>query len=410
MLLSLAGIDELSELALADNTLILGANVTWAQLEAFSRGRLAAVHALTERFGSPQIRNAASVIGNIAHGSPVADSLCFLMVFEAELELVSVRGTRTLKIGEFYRGPKETKIAPDEIITRVKIPLPARNELVKLYKISKRKEMDVSTFRAAIRIARNGDSIASAAIAYSGVGPTVRRMTATEEFLIGRPFSLATFREAGRRARAEIEPVSNVRGSSGFRLQLADNILAKFYYETACDEPRPLETVEDIARAVARANGQPSRDSQEKVLATDEVGPGATPTAPSSWIGRSTPHESAHAHVTGRATFLDDLPRFASELLVEFIGSPLAYARINQIAIDDARKIDGIAGVFCALDVPGDNRFGPIFHDEEVLALDECVHVGQPIVALAGENRRALSPGAGSRSHRARTSSRRSVA
>ena len=197
ILLSLAGIDELSGIALADNTLSVGANVTWAQLEAFSQGTLPEVHVLTQRFGSPQIRNVASVVGNIAYGSPVADSLCFLMVVEAELELMSIRGARTLRIGEFYRGPKQTRIAPDEIITRVKIPLPARDEIVKLYKISKRKEMDVSTFRAAIRIARSGDSIGSAAIAYSGVGPTVRRMTETETFLVGRPVLPGDFPRGG---------------------------------------------------------------------------------------------------------------------------------------------------------------------------------------------------------------------
>ena len=133
----------------------------------------------------------------------------------------------------FYRGPKQTVLAADEFITRVLIPLPARDEIVKLYKISKRKEMDVSTFRAGIRIARHGDSIGSAAIAYSGVGPTARRLPQTEAFLAGRPFSEATFREAGKRARAEIEPISDVRGSRDFRLQLAENVLLKFYYQAA---------------------------------------------------------------------------------------------------------------------------------------------------------------------------------
>jgi len=424
ILLSLVGIDELSGIALADNTLSVGANVTWAQLEAFSQGTLPEVHALTQRFGSPQIRNVASVVGNIAHGSPVADSLCFLMVVEAELELVSTRGARTLLIGEFYRGPKQTQTGTDEIITRVKIPLPARDEIVKLYKISKRKEMDVSTFRAAIRIARRGDSIGSAAIACSGVGPTVRRMTETETFLAGRPFSLATFREAGRRARAEIEPISNVRGSSDYRLQLAENILAKFYHEAAGEGPLPLnplaqvregeppgepisvaarteprppritqahsETGGDPASPCGHPNGPPSYETRRLGQSGHGLDLDATPTASGSWLGRSTPHESAYAHVTGKAAFIDDMPRFENEILVEFIASPLPHARIARIVFDDALTIDGIAGVFRAADVPGDNHFGPIFHDEELLAALECHHIGQPIVALAGENRQVL--------------------
>ena len=80
------------------------------------------------------------------------------------------------------------------------------------------------------------------------------------------------------------------------------------------------------------------------------------------------PHESAHGHVTGQAVYLDDLPPFRNELLVEFVGSPLAHARIVALDVSRPPKIEGIAAVFTAADVPGDNRFGPIFHDEELLA------------------------------------------
>ena len=365
-ILSLAGMSELAKITLDDGVLSVGANVTWARLEAFAQGSLPDIRALTERFGSPQIRNVATLVGNIAHGSPVADSLCFLTIVAAELEMVSIRGTRRVAIKDFHTGPKQTVVAPDEIITRVMIPLPAPDEIVKLYKISKRKEMDVSTFRAGIRISRNGERIESAAIAYCGVGPTVLRLRRTEAFLAGRPFSEATFREAGTVARAEVEPISDVRGSRSFRLKLAENILLKFYHETARAEPR--------------ANGKPSPSSS--LRGVQKVEPVA--------VGGSIPHESALAHVTGEAVYLDDLPPFRNELLVEFVGSPLAHARIVTLDISAAAQVDGIAAVFTAADVPGDNHFGPIFHDEELLAEGECHHVGQPIVVLAGESHAAL--------------------
>ena len=88
--------------------------------------------------------------------------------------------------------------------------------------------------------------------------------------------------------------------------------------------------------------------------------------------------------------YLDDLPPFRNELLVEFVGSPLAHARIVALDISAAAEVEGIAAVFTAADVPGDNHFGPIFHDEELLAAHECHHIGQPIVVLAGESRAAL--------------------
>jgi xanthine dehydrogenase small subunit len=230
-LLSLAALGELARIQLEDGVLSVGANVTWAELQAFSAGKLPEMHAISERFGSPQIRHVATLVGNIAHGSPVADSLCFLLIVGAELELASALGARRVGIEEFYHGPGRTAIAPDEIIAKVLISLPAPDELVRLYKISKRKDMDALTFRAGIRVAREGEFIGSAGIAFSGIGPVPCRLRETEAFLAGRPFSESTFREAGKRARAEIEPVSDVRGSRGFRLQLAENILVKYYFE-----------------------------------------------------------------------------------------------------------------------------------------------------------------------------------
>ena len=230
-ILSLARIRELGGITHERDVLSVGATVTWTELEEFSRDTLPLVHALTKRFGSPQIRNAATLVGNIAHGSPVADSICFLLISEAELEVGGPGGCRRVKIEGFHRGPKQTTLGEAEIIARVVIPLPGPHELVRLYKISKRKEIDTSTFRAGIRIAERGGRIRSAAVAFSGVAPTARRLRETESFLLGQPFSHATFCEAGKRARAEVEPISDVRGSSRFRLRLAENILVKFYHE-----------------------------------------------------------------------------------------------------------------------------------------------------------------------------------
>jgi xanthine dehydrogenase small subunit len=232
-LLSLAGVEALAEIRREGEVLSVGANVTWEQLEAYARGTLPVIAEMTRRFGSPQIRSVATLVGNIAHGSPVADSLCLLMIAGAELESTGAGDTRRIAIDAFSPGAEREDLAAGAIITRVLIPLPDRDEIVKLYKVSKRKEMDVSTFRAGIRIARSGDAIGRAAIAYAGVGPTVRRLRQTEAFLEGRPFSEETFRAAGRRARAEVEPISDHRGSREYKLRLAENILLKFYFDWA---------------------------------------------------------------------------------------------------------------------------------------------------------------------------------
>src|SRR5262249_49897287 len=194
------------------------------------------------RFGSPQIRNVSTLVANVAHGSPIADSLPFLLVMDADVELLSRRGNRRVKLNGFYKGYKVNDLAPDEIITRVILPLPAPDELVKLSKVPRRNDLDIATFGAGIRIKRAGDVITRAYVAYSGVAPTVVRLPGTEAFLQGKLLAEETFQEAGRVARAEIQPISDVRGTRDFRWQLAENILMKFYFDCTGVELQPAAT------------------------------------------------------------------------------------------------------------------------------------------------------------------------
>jgi xanthine dehydrogenase large subunit len=107
-------------------------------------------------------------------------------------------------------------------------------------------------------------------------------------------------------------------------------------------------------------------------------------------IGQPLAHDSAREHVTGEAVYIDDLPPLASELRVDFVGSPVAHGRIRRVDVSRASKTDGIAAVFTHVDVPGANTFGPVFHDEELLVAEICHYIGQPIVVLAAANKAAL--------------------
>jgi xanthine dehydrogenase small subunit len=231
-LMSLARVHDLGEITCSDHTAIIGANVTWTQMEAFARETLPELYRIIIRFGSPQIRNVATVVANVAHGSPIADSLPLLLIMDAELDVVGVRGRRRVKLNGFYKGYKKKDLAPDELITRVFLQLPAPDELLKLYKVSRRNDLDIATFGAGIRIKKAGNVITRASVAFSGVATTVVRLPGTEAYLQGKLLVEETFREAGRVARSEIEPISDVRGSRDFRWQLAENILVKFYFDS----------------------------------------------------------------------------------------------------------------------------------------------------------------------------------
>lgn len=229
--LSLDAVDGLGDISMDDGHLTVGGRVTLAQLEEFARGRIPELARVLDRFGSPQIKNAGTLAGNIANASPIADTLPFLFVTDARLELAGRDGTRTVPIASFYRGYKKLDLAADEIITRISIPLPARGDTLRLYKVSKRSHLDISSFTAAMLMRRAGDRIDAIRIAYGGVAPVVLRLPRTESFLTGKPFSLETIEDAGAIAREEIAPISDVRGSREFRLQLAENVLRKFYYD-----------------------------------------------------------------------------------------------------------------------------------------------------------------------------------
>jgi xanthine dehydrogenase small subunit len=236
-LLSLQRVPGLSSIEPTDEGVAIGANVSWTQVEQFAKEALPEFYKIIIRFGSPQIRNVSTLVGNVAHGSPIADSLPLLYVMDAELEVVGRAGSRRAKVNGFYKGYKVKELAADEIITRVLLPLPASDELLRLYKVSRRNDLDIATFGAAIRVRRAGEIITRAHVAYSGVGPMVLRLPATEGFLQGKLFTEATFREAGRVAQREIQPISDVRGTRDFRLLLAKNIMLKFYMDCPRTEP-----------------------------------------------------------------------------------------------------------------------------------------------------------------------------
>ncbi len=136
-----------------------------------------------------------------------------------------------MNINDFYTGYRKNVMAPGEIIARLHVPLPAAGDVFKLYKVSKRKDLDISTFSAAVGLRLDGDEIADARLAYGGVAATVVRLPRTEAALRGRPATEATFDAAAAVAEAEVKPISDVRGSADYRRRLAGNVLRRFYLE-----------------------------------------------------------------------------------------------------------------------------------------------------------------------------------
>ncbi|BBO32709.1 xanthine dehydrogenase small subunit [Lacipirellula parvula] len=232
VILDLNRIAELEAIAVGDGVFRCGARASWTTLLAAFRQAAPAFARILQLFGAPQIRHVGTIAGNIANASPIADSLPFLLVMEAVLVLASKSGRREVNINQFYHGYKKLELKPGELITEVRIPLPAESELLQLYKVSRRRDLDISGFTAAVRMQLDGDAIKQASIAFGAVGPTVMRARQTERFLVGEPLTLETMQTAGDIAVNEVTPIDDVRGSAEYRRQLTRNVLLKFYYQT----------------------------------------------------------------------------------------------------------------------------------------------------------------------------------
>ncbi len=232
-LMSLAQVGTMHGFETGEGRLLVGANVTLARLEREVEHTIPELHRILRLFGSPQIRNAGTVAGNIANGSPIADLLPFLFVAGAEIELASSRGIRSVNINAFYRGYKTLDLLPDELITRVTIPIPSQDETLRLFKVSKRRDLDISAFTAAFLMRVEDRRLSGVRVAFGGVAATVIRMPDVEHFLEGKEIAEETFRRAGEIAREAIHPITDVRGSAAFRSTLAENILMKLYFDLA---------------------------------------------------------------------------------------------------------------------------------------------------------------------------------
>jgi xanthine dehydrogenase small subunit len=230
-LLCLTHVDGMSDIDIRDGMLSIGALACWTDIEDAIETLLPDYHHILTRFGSPQIRQMGTIGGNLASGSPIADSVPLHLLLDAELELASVNGTRRLPLRDFYLGYRNTALRDDELIVRVHTPLPRENESIKLYKISKRRDMDISTLTFAIWVRHEDEVIDDVRIVVGGVGPMVMRLGKSEAILKGKPWNVSSFTAAAETAAHEVSPWTDVRGGAEYRIALTRNLLIKSFFE-----------------------------------------------------------------------------------------------------------------------------------------------------------------------------------
>jgi carbon-monoxide dehydrogenase medium subunit len=229
-LIALDRIDGLRGIETPADGIRVGALTTHKAIESHAAfaGPLAALQEAARVVGGHQVRNVATIGGNIVNASPAADLLPVLLALDAQVTLAGERGTRELLLAAFLRGPGVTDRSPDELLLQVAFAPPAERSATAFLKAGRRRAMEISVVCvAALLTLDGGGTCRDARIALGAVGPTAQRAAAAEQVMRGATPDGALLREAGRLAAESCAPISDVRASAEYRRMLVQALVPR---------------------------------------------------------------------------------------------------------------------------------------------------------------------------------------
>jgi xanthine dehydrogenase small subunit len=189
------------------------------------------------RFSSVPVRNAGTLGGSIANGSPIGDSAPVLMALGTDVVLRRGATQRTLRLEDFYLDYMKNALQPGEFIEALDVSLPAAATAVRAYKLSKRFDCDISAVAAGLSIECVDGHVRAARLAFGGMAAIVRRAANAEAAMIGQPWSEATVEAAMAALETDFAPLTDLRASAAYRMRAARNLLRRFWLETRPDAP-----------------------------------------------------------------------------------------------------------------------------------------------------------------------------
>lgn len=230
---------DLREITVGAENIHFGAAVTMTEALAVLREYHPSYAEMVRRYGSEQVRNAATIGGNIANGSPIGDNPPSLIALGATLHLRHGSQTRDLPIADFFIAYGKQDRQPGELVTGVTIPKSAPD--LRCYKVSKRFDQDISAVCGCFNIAVVGGTVTSARIAFGGMAGTPLRAASVEGALIDQPWTPETVAKAAAQFSSDYTPMSDMRASAAYRLRIAENLLHRYFAETTGQATSVLE-------------------------------------------------------------------------------------------------------------------------------------------------------------------------
>ncbi|MFN2453449.1 MAG: xanthine dehydrogenase small subunit [Pyrinomonadaceae bacterium] len=238
LLISLEAVAELNTLTDTAEFAEIGAAVPLSHIEETLHGTFPSLDEMLHWFAARQVKNRATIGGNIGTASPIGDLPPVLLSLDAEIRLASVSGERTIPLAGFFKGYRQTALQKGEVIVSVKIPKTlapgAVKRLAQSYKVGKRGTDDISIVAAAFAVDLNEENrIVSARLAYGGVAAIPVRAVAVEQMLEGQVWNSETVQQAKAALKEAFTPLTDLRGSAEYRRLLAANLFEKFFVEMA---------------------------------------------------------------------------------------------------------------------------------------------------------------------------------
>ncbi len=233
LLMNIRWVAGLGGIAEAAGTIRIGALTTITELlqSDLVRDRLGVLWQACEHFASDQIRNAATIGGNVCNASPAGDTLVPLLALKAGVVLASKPNgaliERKLPLDEFLIAPGRTQLGANELLAAVEVPLPPRGFAGEFFKFGTRPGLDISAISMALGGVREGRTLHDVRVAFGAVAPTPIRGPKTEAALEGRPLDAAAIEAAVAAAQADIRPISDVRATDWYRRELVGNLLRR---------------------------------------------------------------------------------------------------------------------------------------------------------------------------------------
>jgi xanthine dehydrogenase small subunit len=230
-IIDLGAVLELKSVSKNETEIRIGAGISLEDIRLKFTHELPALKKMLDVFGSRQIRSLATLGGNIGSASPIGDTLPVLFAYKAVVHLKNLQEERAIPASEFITGYRKTQKTAQEIILAISIPVPDSSVIIDSYKVSKRKDLDISTVSAGFRLKLNKSKVEEIILAYGGMAEMTKRAVKAELFLTGKEWNQQNAEETAELIYNEFSPITDARSGAEFRRLAARNLFLKFRYE-----------------------------------------------------------------------------------------------------------------------------------------------------------------------------------